>query len=200
MIFCPRMYGFTLVVTPGLFWCWVNENPVCWPETSCVVTNFLSWLDTQIVMLVRLVCDLQLAHHRHEDDAVEVRLRNAFLAEVVEKCCLIVASTCAEVKPRLALNSQSRNSALMPFEVFDPPSLLFSNHLPSHFASSFLPDTKQKIHHCSLSCFERLEVIIFEQEVVVKTHQASSKDVQDELNVRVHVYHCGPYRYILSRA
>ena len=34
--------------------------------------------------LFPLVCDLQLVHHRSEDAAVGVRLRNAFLAEVLE--------------------------------------------------------------------------------------------------------------------
>ena len=49
-----------------------------------MVTNFPSLLDTQVVILVRLVCDLRHVNHRHEDDAVGVRLLNAFLAEVVE--------------------------------------------------------------------------------------------------------------------
>ena len=37
------------------------------------------------------VCDLQLAHHPHEDDAVEVCLRNAFLAEVAENAREVLA-------------------------------------------------------------------------------------------------------------
>ena len=54
-------------------------------ETCCVVTIFLSLLETQVVMPVRLVRDLQLVHHPHEDDAVGIRLWNAFLADVVRE-------------------------------------------------------------------------------------------------------------------
>ena len=80
------------------------------------------------VILVRLVYHLPLPHHRHEDDAVGIRLWNAFLVEVVESrrdVLLIVASNCAGVKPSLTLTSLSTNFALMPFDASDPPSLRF---------------------------------------------------------------------------
>ena len=38
----------------------------------------------QVVIFVRLVCDLQLVHHRHDDDPVGVRLRNEVLAKLVD--------------------------------------------------------------------------------------------------------------------
>ena len=41
-------------------------------------------LDVQLVVFVRLVCDLQLVHHHHEDDAARVRLRSALLPKAVE--------------------------------------------------------------------------------------------------------------------
>ena len=77
-----RVFGFLLVVTPGLFSFWADENPVCSLETCCIVTNFL---DTKVVFFLRLVCDLQFDHQAHEDDGVAVSLQNALLAEVVER-------------------------------------------------------------------------------------------------------------------
>ena len=41
-------------------------------------------LDTQVVILVRIVCGLHLAHQLHEDDAVEARLPNVSVAEAVD--------------------------------------------------------------------------------------------------------------------
>ena len=44
----------------------------------------MSVLDAYNIIIVRLVSDLQLVHHRHEDDAVRIRVQSAFLANVVE--------------------------------------------------------------------------------------------------------------------
>ena len=44
----------------------------------------MSLLDTQVVILARLVCDIELVHHRREDDDVAACLGNAFLSKIVE--------------------------------------------------------------------------------------------------------------------
>ena len=59
-------------------------------------------------ILVRLVSDLQLAHYRHEEDALGVRLGNTFLAEVIESRRNMLFDR-GKVIPGLTLKSHSKN-------------------------------------------------------------------------------------------
>ena len=95
-----RFVGLPLVVLPGLLR--TDEKPVAWPEACCVVTNFLSVLDAQ----------KEMTRWGHVSRTPSGRCRRAD-----EMCCLIVASSCADVIFR------NRGFFMTPYEVFDPHSL-----------------------------------------------------------------------------
>ena len=64
-----RFFGLPCVVFPSRFYVWTVEYTENRREASSVVVNILDALDVQVVVLVRLVRRLQLAHHYQEDDA-----------------------------------------------------------------------------------------------------------------------------------
>ena len=108
--FAGRIVGFPLVATPGLLW----------SDARCVVTNFLSLHDTHVVIIVLLGCDLQLVHHPERIP------RQGRRPDVL---CVRRQQVC-EDEIRIGVEFAIEDFALVPFELFDPPSLRLSIRLP----------------------------------------------------------------------